>query len=157
MPPLLPPAYRWTPAAQRRFLETLARTGSVEYACRAVSKSRHAAYALRRRPEARAFAVGWDAAILVARGQLGDIVMAAALAPLDYAPVRNACTGRIGWRRADPMLRAGMGVSLLQRLDRSADAACGAGRGEAAHAASQDFNAYLDMIEAGAAADADSL
>lgn len=48
----LPPSERWTPTTQRRFLEVLAQTGSIKRACAAVSMSRQAAYAFRRRKDA---------------------------------------------------------------------------------------------------------
>jgi hypothetical protein len=50
--PATPPAYRWTPLTQRRFLEVLAQTGSIKRAYAAVSVSRQAVYAFRRRKDA---------------------------------------------------------------------------------------------------------
>lgn len=52
----------WTEEKQRRFIETLADTGLVNVACRAVGMSRAAAYALRRAPDGAAFASAWDLA-----------------------------------------------------------------------------------------------
>jgi len=144
-------AYHWTPALQRRFLEALAFEGSIDRACASVSKTRPAAYALRNRAEAHAFALGWDAAILIARARLADILMEAALEPIAFSPVRNPETGRIGWRRADPMLSTGMGMSLLRRLDRAIAAAERDGRGQAARIVAHDFAAFLDLVESGPA------
>jgi hypothetical protein len=59
--------YRWTPACQRAFLEELACSGSVRAACAHVAKSPRAAYGLRFRRDGAALALGWDAAILIAR------------------------------------------------------------------------------------------
>jgi hypothetical protein len=52
--PSSPPSYHWTPLTQRRFLEVLAQTGSIKRAGAAVSMSRQAVYAFRRRKDALA-------------------------------------------------------------------------------------------------------
>jgi hypothetical protein len=57
----------WTPECQRRFIAALAAMGVVAAAARAVGKSATAAYRLRERPGAEAFAVAWDTAITMAR------------------------------------------------------------------------------------------
>ena len=58
----------WTPARQRRFLETLAATGVIMLACESVRITARSAYNLRIRHDGAAFRLGWDAAILIARG-----------------------------------------------------------------------------------------
>jgi hypothetical protein len=147
MPTPLTPSYHWTPPTQRRFLEVLAQTGSIKRACGAVSMSRQASYAFRRRKDALAFSTGWDAAILVARAEIEGAVMEAALGQIEMVQTRNPETRRIGWRRADPWLGAGMGMSLLNRLDRSADTANWPGeRAARVWIASSDFDALLDLI-----------
>ncbi|MCF2515395.1 hypothetical protein LVY65_10010 [Sphingomonas sp. G124] len=60
----------WTPAARASFLDTLAKSGVVTDACRAVQRSSQAAYALRNRDPL--FAAGWDAALSMARARLAD-------------------------------------------------------------------------------------
>lgn len=50
--PALTPSHHWTPPIQRRFLEVLTQTESINRACAAVSMSRQTAYAFRRRKEA---------------------------------------------------------------------------------------------------------
>ena len=57
----------WSPARQRRFLETLAATGVIRLACEAVRITARSAYNLRIRQDGAAFRLGWDAAILIAR------------------------------------------------------------------------------------------
>ena len=52
----------WTPERQSGFLETLAVTGVVAAAARAVRMSAQSAYRLRDRPGAESFAAAWDAA-----------------------------------------------------------------------------------------------
>ncbi len=153
--PALTPSYHWTPPTQRRFLEVLAQTGSIKRACSVVSMSRQAAYAFRRRKSAVAFSTGWDAAVLVARAQIEGAVMEAALGQVAMIQTRNPETRRIGWRRADPWLGAGMGVSLLQRLDRSANTVnWPEERAVRAWIASSDFEALLDLIGNGGDGDA---
>ncbi|MEQ1726070.1 MAG: LysR family transcriptional regulator [Sphingopyxis sp.] len=58
-----PRADGWSPEKQRAFIATLADTGSVTRAARAVNMSREAAYALRRSAHADGFSTAWDAAI----------------------------------------------------------------------------------------------
>ncbi|MBZ6378440.1 hypothetical protein B5C34_12865 [Pacificimonas flava] len=79
--PFQGPVHRrqWTPAVQRRFLETLAETGCVSYAADAVGLSRESAYRFRRRTDQRLFAEGWTAALAVAGESLADIALERAL------------------------------------------------------------------------------
>jgi hypothetical protein len=63
----------WTEEKQRRFIETLADTGLVGHAARAVGMSRETAYRLRRSPHGAAFARAWDAARHHAGGLIEDI------------------------------------------------------------------------------------
>lgn len=63
----------WTPEKQRAFIETLADTGSVVGAARAVGLSKQSAYALRRSKGAEGFAAAWDAAIGQASRLLADV------------------------------------------------------------------------------------
>jgi len=60
----------WTADRQRRFLLALAETGCVSEACSAVGLSARSAYALRRRPDATAFAEAWNDALLVSTARL---------------------------------------------------------------------------------------
>ena len=138
--------YHWTPANQRSFLEALAETGSVELACNEVSMSRRAAYNLRWKREGAAFRIGWDAALLVARAVVSDTLMDRALLGQRLETVRdpeNHTTSRMHYDR-------GLGMALLHRLDRLTK---GDGMDEAYAAivrlVSQDFEAFLDLVEAG--------
>jgi len=60
----------WTADRQRRFLLALAETGCISEACSAVGLSARSAYALRRRPDATAFAEAWNDALLVSTARL---------------------------------------------------------------------------------------
>lgn len=60
----------WTEEKQRRFIETLADTGLVNVAAKAVGMTREGAYQLRRSAHGAAFARAWD----MARGHAGGLV-----------------------------------------------------------------------------------
>jgi len=69
----------WTPDRQRRFIEALADTGSVEAACRAVDMSSVGAYHLRRQPGADEFRAAWEAALQLGVQRIEDVAMDRAL------------------------------------------------------------------------------
>jgi hypothetical protein len=69
----------WTEEKQRRFIETLADTGLVNVAARAVGMTRETAYRLRRAAHGAAFARAWDAARQHAGGLIEDIVFERAI------------------------------------------------------------------------------
>ncbi len=78
----VPVRYRhdgWVPDRQLAFIEALADCGCVDEAARSVGMSRNSAYALRRRPDAQAFRLAWDAAMDNAVAQLRDAAMARAI------------------------------------------------------------------------------
>ncbi|GMN12777.1 hypothetical protein [Altererythrobacter sp. MTPC7] len=64
-----------TPERQRRFIATLAATGVVSTAARAIGKSMEALYKLRARPGAEGFAHAWDEALERGVQRLEDIAM----------------------------------------------------------------------------------
>ena len=137
--------FRWTPACQRAFLEELACTSSVTRATRQVSKSARSAYALRFRRDGAAFRLGWDAAILIARATLGDMLMDRAVNGYEEVSSRQD-DGTVLRGKFDNRL----GQGLLTRLDRLAE-------GQAAHGSMQaqvqlvvqDFECFLDLIATG--------
>jgi hypothetical protein len=69
----------WTEEKQRRFIETLADTGLVSAAVRAVGMTRESAYKLRRAAHAEAFARAWDAARHHAGSCLEDLAFERAI------------------------------------------------------------------------------
>ena len=78
----VPVRYRhdgWTPDRQLEFIQALADCGCVDEAARAVGMSRGSAYALRRRPDARAFRLAWRAAKDVMVERLDDAAMSRAI------------------------------------------------------------------------------
>lgn len=135
----------WTPEKQRVFLEALSEGHTVTYACRAVRMSQQSAYALRRSARGAAFALGWQAALLLGRDRLADEMMDRALnGTVEEISLGNGqVTER---RRFDNRL----GMAMLARLDRMmGDTGHGAEAG-AAHGAArlvaQDFEQYLELV-----------
>lgn len=137
--------FRWTPACQRAFLEELACTGSVTRATRQVSKSARSAYALRFRRAGAAFRLGWDAAILIARATLGDMLMDRAVNGYEEVSTRQD-DGTVLRGKYDNRL----GQGLLNRLDRLAEGQAARGSMQAqVQLVVQDFECFLDLIERG--------
>lgn len=136
--------YHWTGTARRQFLEALAETGSVSLAANSVSKSRRAAYNLRFRAEGAAFRLAWDAAILIARAVVEDVLMERVLHGQRLERTRSEDGTLITTTRYDTRLS----MALLARLDRMT----GAEGDAAAQAVAGDFAAYLDLVEAGGTA-----
>ena len=80
--PPVPVRYRydgWTPDKQLEFIGRLADCGCVEEAARAVGMSRATAYALRRRADAQAFRLAWDAALDTAVARLDEAALSRAI------------------------------------------------------------------------------
>lgn len=137
--------YRWTPACQRAFLEVLACTGSVTRATREVEKSPRSAYMLRFRREGTAFRLGWDAAILVAKATLHDMLMDRAVSAYEEVTVKRE-EGTTLRGKFDNKL----GMGLLNRLDKISEAqAVQNSQAAQVQMVVQDFAAFLDLIENG--------
>lgn len=137
--------YRWTPQCQRAFLEALAYSGSVMRAAAEVCKSARSAYNLRFRRDGAAFRMGWDAAILVSRYALHDMLMDRAINGQEESSSKqddgSTLRGRFDNR---------LGMNLLGRLDRIAEAqAMNSGRESQIQLIVQDFEGFLDLIERG--------
>jgi hypothetical protein len=137
--------YHWTPALRRAFLETLSETGSVAEACRSVSMSRRAAYNLRHKRAGFAFRIGWDAAILLARDVVADVLMERVLEGQWVETIRDreaGSTKRFSYDR-------NLSLALLNRLDKRVEEidCCPASFATAAQITSQDFEAFLALVE----------
>ncbi len=74
----------WTEEKQRRFIETLADTGLVSAAAKAVGMSRETAYRLRRSAHGAAFARAWDAARHHAGGTIEDLAFERAIEGVEH-------------------------------------------------------------------------
>jgi hypothetical protein len=134
--------YRWTPACQRAFLEEMACTGSVISATKHVRKSPRSAYQLRHRREGAAFRLGWDAAILISRATLGDMLMDRAIHGYEEMTVKQDDGSTLRGKYDNRL-----GKGLLERLDRIAEKQAVAG--SAAAQVVQDFESFLDLVERG--------
>lgn len=87
----------WTEEKQRRFIETLADTGLVGGAAKAIGMSRESAYRLRRSPHGAAFARAWDSARRHAGGLIEDIAFERAIEGVEHE-VYNDCGEVVGAR-----------------------------------------------------------
>jgi len=131
----------WSPEKDRLFLTTLAETGVVADACRAAGMSRNAAYARRRSAAGRAFALGWDAALLLSRAAVADDALSRSHHGVIDRLYRN---GELVAERHRYDNRLTMAV--LTRLDRLADGQ--EGRPEI-HAVAGEFDRFLDLLPEG--------
>lgn len=158
-----PPALRmradgWYPARQRIFLESLARSGIVTQACDDCQISPRSAYNLRLRDEGAGFRLGWEAAILIARGRLVDTLMERALKGWDEIVTRSRDYTQNSMTTSRHRIDNRLAMSLLGRLDKRADVPLTEGTDAAlARIVAQDFEAFLEMIGSGAGGAAISL
>jgi hypothetical protein len=106
----------WTFERQAAFLIALAETGLVSAACKIAEMSPASAYALRREARGVAFHLGWQAAHLLARDRLEDILLEAAITGVESVTTRIEKTTH---RR---VLNGNLSMAVLNRLDRRATA-----------------------------------
>ncbi|QUT05298.1 hypothetical protein KFK14_20245 [Sphingobium phenoxybenzoativorans] len=132
----------WTAARQRSFLESLAEGHSVEAACRIVGMTHQSAYNFRRRATGTAFALGWDAALLLARQKLADTLMVRAIEG-QTETITRANGDVVERHRYDNRLA----TAMLTRLDRLADAQAREGTHQAARMVAQEFDAFLSVLD----------
>jgi hypothetical protein len=131
----------WTPEKERRFLTNLAETGVVTDACRACGMSRESAYARRNSAAGHAFALGWDAAILLSRAATADDVASRS---------RHGVIDRI-YRNGELVMERHrfdnrLTMAHLTRLDRLA---AEAERRPEVHAVAAEYDRYLDLLPQG--------
>lgn len=69
----------WVPDRQLEFIQALSACGCVDEAAKSVGMSRASAYALRRRPDAQAFRLAWDAAMDAAIERLSEAALTRAI------------------------------------------------------------------------------
>ena len=114
-------------------------------AAKEVNKSPRSAYDLRFRRDGAAFRLGWDAAILVSRDVIQDMLMDRAVN--GYEEVTSKLDdGTVMRGKFDNRL----GKGLLDRLDRMAEAQAMKGsRNAQVQLICQDFESFLDLIERG--------
>lgn len=143
-PPPDAPAVRhdgWTPERERTFLTTLAETSVVADAARAAGMSPKSAYNRRNCAAGHAFALGWDAAILLSRAATADDVASRSRHGVIDRIYRN---GELVAERHRYDNRLTM--AHLTRLDRLA---AEAERRPEVHAVAAEFDRYLDLLPEG--------
>ena len=106
----------WTYERQATFLMALSESGLVSQACKFAGMSVASAYALRREPRGRAFALGWQAAHLLARDRLEDVLLEAAITGVESVSTR---VDGVTHRRS---LNGNLSMAVLGRLDKRAAA-----------------------------------
>lgn len=139
----------WLPWKKARFLLALVAGGVVADACRAVGMSVASAYGLKNRRSGRAFGKMWDAILIHrARGRLADNNLSRAMNGFVDQLVKDGIVVAER-RRFDNRLS----MAMLTRLDRLAESKTG-GEAELLRALSEDFEDYLEIVEAGGDEDA---
>jgi hypothetical protein len=111
-----PRADGWTYERQATFLMALSESGLVSQACKFAEMSVASAYALRLEPRGRAFALGWQAAHLLARDRLEDVLLEAAITGVESVSTR---ADGVTHRRT---LNGNLSMAVLARLDKRAAA-----------------------------------
>jgi hypothetical protein len=129
----------WTPQRQATFLMTLAQTGLVSRACAVAEMSVSSAYALRCEPRGRAFHLGWQAAHLIARDRLEDVLLEAAISGV------ASVTTRVETTTHRQVLNGGLSMAMLNRLDQRLAAVNDAGLA-AARAVASAFEAFICLV-----------
>jgi hypothetical protein len=128
----------WTAERQRRFCEILSHSGRVDHAVRAVGMSRESAYGLRRRAAGRAFALAWDAALLLARQRMIDDVYEMAFEGSVEQVIQDGVV-TAERRRRDPRMLLSVITKLGER---------GTLGGAPVQLVAQEFEEFLDCMEA---------
>ncbi|MFW2829288.1 hypothetical protein [Sphingomonas sp. ID0503] len=140
----------WTPDRQRRFLELIADGHTVDDACLVVGLSATSAYSFRRRAPGSAFALGWAAANLHGRERIAATLLARAIHG-QKETVEKEAIDREGGTKIVTITRTRidnrLGLHMLARADRQADAPDPHGHGLAARLVAQEFDAFLDLVE----------
>ena len=141
-----PASYHWTPALQAEFLGHLAATGSVQQAAKLVGMSPRAAHDLRHRADGAVLAIGWAAAVLIARARLEDAMLDRALFGMEESWERSIDpddgTQRVTRRRH----QAQTGLAMLARLDRMAEVRAVTLDGRLAQLAASDWAGFLALF-----------
>ncbi len=128
----------WTVERQRAFCEALATCGFVERAAASVGMTRQGAYAFKLSTAGRAFALAWDAALLLARqGMIDDAYELA----FEGSVERTYRDGKLVQekRKRDPKML----LATIERL--GSKAALGTAP---VQAVAQEFAMFLDAMEA---------
>ncbi|RHW16729.1 hypothetical protein D1610_13395 [Sphingomonas gilva] len=141
--------YGWTPFNQALFLIMSAEGETVEHAASCCGLTASSAYALRKRASGQVFALGWQAARVLARERLADLAFTRSVEGWDEVVTRtrtrdeDADTVTTSRRRIDN----GLLSRQLARLDAQARED---GPDAAARIIAREFDAFIDLVRAGA-------
>lgn len=125
----------------------LAEGHTITNTCLALGMSVSSAYALRRSARGAAFALGWPAALLLAREHLADKLLERAVHG-SVETITRPDGSTITRQRHDNRLA----THMLTRLDRLADQSQGPADHAAARLAAAEFEQYLDLVGCGGGA-----
>jgi len=132
----------WTPAKQRLFLRMVAEGHTITNICAAIGMSVASAYALRRAARGAAFALGWQAALLLAREHLADTLLERAVHG-SVETITRSDGSTLTRQRHDNRLA----VHMLARLDRLAETGTGPADHAAARLVAGEFEQFLELVE----------
>ena len=136
----------WTYERQATFLMALAETGLVSAACKIAEMSLASAYSLRREARGAAFHLGWQAAHLLARDRLEDVLLEAAISGIE------SITTRVEKTTLRQVINGNLSMAVLNRLDRRA-ASLDDRAMAAARSISAAFEDYIGLVLAGGGRD----
>lgn len=140
----------WTPFNQALFLSLAAEGETVEHAAGCCGLSAASAYALRQRAAGQAFALGWDAARILARERLADLAFTRSVEGWEEVVTRTRCQD--GGEDTITTTRRRIDNGLLSRQLARLDAGIGdTAPDAAARIVAREFDAFLDLIRCGAA------
>jgi hypothetical protein len=136
----------WTFERQATFLMVLSETGLVSAACKVAEMSVASAYALRREARGAAFHLGWQAAHLLARDRLEDVLLEAAISGVE------SVTARVDGVTHRRVLNGNLSMAVLGRLDKRA-AALDDRAASVARSISAAFEDFIALVLSGGGAD----
>ncbi len=137
----------WTFARQATFLMALAESGLVSAACKIAGMSPASAYSLRNETRGNAFHLGWQAAHLLARDRLEDVLLEAAISGVE------SVTTRVETTTHRQVLNGNLSMAVLNRLDRRA-ASLDDRAMAVARAIGAAFEEFISLVLTGGGSDA---
>jgi hypothetical protein len=143
------PLYGWTPRNQAMFLSLAAEGETVEHAASCCGLTAASVYALRKRDAGKIFALGWDAARILARERLADLAFTRSVEGWEEVVTRTRARDDDGETVTTTRRRVDNG--LLSRQLARLDAQCaGLAADDAARIVAREFDAFLALVRLGA-------
>lgn len=143
------PLYGWTPRNQAMFLTLAAEGETVEHAASCCGLTAASVYALRKRDAGKVFALGWDAARILARERLADLAFTRSVQGWDEVVTRTR--SRDADEETVTTTRRRIDNGLLSRQLARLDAQCaGLAADNAARIVAREFDAFVELVRHGA-------